>query len=164
MPSTMPHLTKGAHLSLASHRQQQPLCYRRRLLPHRPFSKPLRLVSVSHNAGMRRYCWQHLCLVEPVNPPRVLRRSDILGPAVIWVRSNAMDRDDAIGKFSICLGDSTRHERTYSIISVASAGALRSTFRPMSSSVTGRTWFRVSLSALHFALDPPLPFIRERVT
>jgi hypothetical protein len=47
------------------------------------------------------------------------------------------------------------------MISAASAGALQSTFRPMSSSVTTWTWFRVSASTLRTTPDLPLPRVRE---
>ena len=46
--------------------------------------------------------------------------------------------------------------------SAVSTGGSRSTFRPMSSSVTGRTWFRVSLGACPPVLDPPLLIVRDR--
>jgi hypothetical protein len=46
---------------------------------------------------MRSYRWQHLCLVEPVDPPRVVRRADMLAPAVVWVRADAVNRDDVVG-------------------------------------------------------------------
>jgi hypothetical protein len=80
----------------------------------------------------------------------------MLAPAVVGVRPDAMHRDDAARDVSMALGDGVLLQRTYSMISIPSAGASRSTLRPMSSSVIGRTWFRVSLGALPPARDPPL--------
>jgi hypothetical protein len=50
---------------------------------------------------MRGYRRQHVCLIEPVDPPLVLRRADILAPAVVRMRADAVNRDDAIGKVSL---------------------------------------------------------------
>jgi hypothetical protein len=142
--------------------------YRRRLLPHRPFSKPLRLVSVPHDARMGSYSRQHVLCLEPVDPLRALCCADMLAPAVVRVRADAVDRDDATRKVSLSWGDGVWQQQTYSTISAAcavsaaSAGAPRSTFRPMSSSVTGRTWPRVSASTLRSALDPPLPCVMKQ--
>jgi hypothetical protein len=89
---------------------------------------------------MRSYCWQHILRIEPVDPPWALRRADILTPAIVGVRANAMDRDNAACELSMTLDGRVLLERTYSTISsTASAGASRITSRPMSSSVTCRT-------------------------
>lgn len=40
------------------------------------------------------YGWQHVFLVKPVDPLWALRGADILAPAVVRVRPNAVDRDD----------------------------------------------------------------------
>jgi hypothetical protein len=77
--------------------------YRRCLLLYRSLAKPLRLVSVAHDARMRSYRWQHVCLVQPVDPPWALRRTDILTPAVVGVRADAVDRDDTAREVSMKL-------------------------------------------------------------
>jgi hypothetical protein len=118
------------------------------------------LISVPHDAGMWGYGRQHVFLVEPVHPPRVFRRADILAPTVVRVRTDAMDRNDATGKVSVSLCGLVRHERAYSMSSAVPTGASRSTLRPMSSSVTGRTCFRVSLGTLRPVPDPPLSSVR----
>jgi hypothetical protein len=91
---TMP--TKhGRHLSRPLQGSQQPLCYRRRALLHRLLAKPLRLISVSHNARVRRYRWQHIVLDEPVAPSWFFCRAGVLAPAIVRVGAETMDCDNA---------------------------------------------------------------------
>jgi hypothetical protein len=88
---------------------------------------------------MRSYRGQHVLRIEPVDPAWVFRRADILTPAIVGVRADAMDGDDAAYDVSMSLCDRVLPERTYSMIWAASAGASQSTFRPMSSCVACRT-------------------------
>lgn len=92
----------------------------------------------------------------------------MLAPAAVGVCADAVDCDDAVGKVSMSWGDGTWQQQTYSTIaaacavSAAFAGASRSTFRPISWSVTGWTWLRVSVGTLRSALDPPLPCVMKQ--
>lgn len=85
----------GSHLSLPLQGSQQPIGYRGHALLHRLLAKPPRLVSVSHDAGMGCYCWQHAFLDEPVDPFWIFCCADILTPAVVGMGSKAMDGDNA---------------------------------------------------------------------
>jgi hypothetical protein len=98
------HYISASQLSSALSRCMATVLYRRCLLLHRSLAKPLRLVSVAHDARMRSYRWQHICLVQPVDPPRGLRCTDILAPAVVGVRADVVDRDDAAREVSTKLG------------------------------------------------------------
>ena len=84
----------GWHLSLPLQGPQQPLGHGRRALLHRLLAEPLRLVSVSHDARVRRYRWQHIVLDEPIAPSWFFCCSSVLAPAVVGVGAEAMDCDN----------------------------------------------------------------------
>ena len=85
----------GRHLSLPLQGSQQPLGHGRRALLHRLLAKPLRLISVSHDARVWRYRRQHVALDEPVAPSWFFCRASVLAPAIVWVGAEAMDCDNA---------------------------------------------------------------------
>jgi hypothetical protein len=53
---------------------------------------------------MQSYSWQHVLRVESVDPPWALRRADILTPAIVRMRADAMDCDNAACEVRMKLG------------------------------------------------------------
>jgi hypothetical protein len=68
-----------------------------------------------------------------------LLRADILAPAVIWVRADAVNRNDTAREVSIDVGGKVSLERNL-ITRLRQLARRGAPFRPMSS-VTARTWF-----------------------
>jgi hypothetical protein len=85
----------SGHLSLPLQSSQQPIGHDRRALLHRLLAKPLRLISVPHDARVRRNRGQHIIFDEPVAPSWFFCCAGILAPAVIRVGAEAMDCDNA---------------------------------------------------------------------
>lgn len=58
-------------------------------------AEPMRLVSVSHNPGIRRQRWQHIFLDEPVDPLCGVVPANIFAPTVVRMGSDAVDCNNA---------------------------------------------------------------------
>jgi hypothetical protein len=58
------------------------------------------------------HCRQHALLLRPVDPVGALLRADILAPAVIWVRADAVNRNDTAREVSIDVGGKVLLERS----------------------------------------------------
>jgi hypothetical protein len=108
---------------------------------------------------MRSYCWQHVCLVELVDPAWVLRRADILTPAIVRMRADAMDCDNAACEVSMKLG--TARADVLNDLVYCVCGPVAEHLQPdvLVCYLPDLSYFRVSLGTLPASLDPPLSFI-----
>ena len=109
-------------------------------------SKPLRLVSISHDPCMWHRRREHCSVLKPVNPASfsLFPRLDLRRPRVIWMRADAMHGHDTVAYIFLDQSDGMKASCTYSSAAKSlcedeESGSSRSTFNPMSRSVICRT-------------------------
>ena len=122
------------------------------------FCEPLRPISITHDSGIGGKLRQHVICAKPIGGPGFCRGMlityrgrfiialfgrrmlDNLAPRIVRMRSDSVNGDDAMLRKNS--GGSGDQGRAYSTVSAISSGGVwgsRSTLRPVSSSVTGRT-------------------------
>lgn len=117
---------------------QQLLSHIECALLHCLLSKPLRLISGSYYACGRCYFRQHIVFDQRVAPSWFFCCASDLTPAIFEMGVETMDGHNAIWSVVDAVRANDCCRRAYSTL-VASAGASRSTLRPMCLLVIGRT-------------------------
>ena len=67
---------------------------------HRIISDPLRMVTISHDSCVRNRAWKHVIFFQPVHPSITISMCPSLGPCIVGMRAESMDRKDALGAIS----------------------------------------------------------------
>lgn len=67
---------------------------------HRVVSEPLRMVAKSQDASVRNCMWEHIIFSQPIHPSIAILIRPFLGPCIVRMCAESVDRKDASGRMS----------------------------------------------------------------